>query len=91
MSLLYLILVLSLGLYLFFVLFFLSGLFRLKQSPVMAPENLPKTTVIVAARNEAINLPGLLIDLIKQDYPKELLKIIIVEPEKQYDHHLVVE
>jgi len=79
MSLLYLTLVLSLGLYLFFVLFFLSGLFHLKQSPLMAPDSLSKVTVIVAARNEAKNLPGLLTDLIKQDYPKELLEIIIVD------------
>lgn len=79
MSLLYLTLALSLGLYLFFVLFFLSGLFRLKQSLLMAPDNLPNATVIVVARNEAKNLPGLLADLVKQDYPKELLEIIIVD------------
>ena len=79
MSLLYLTLVLSLGLYLFFVLFFLSGLFRLKQSPLIASDNLSKATVIVVARNETKNLPGLLTDLIKQDYPKELLEIIIVD------------
>jgi glycosyltransferase involved in cell wall biosynthesis len=41
----------------------------------------PKDTtisVLVAARNEALNLPYLLRDLAKQRYPKALLEVIII-------------
>ena len=38
-----------------------------------------KTAIIIPARNEAQNLPALLKSLFEQDYPKELLEIIIVD------------
>ena len=41
----------------------------------------PKDTtisVLVAARNEALNIPYLLRDLAKQRYPKTLLEVIII-------------
>jgi cellulose synthase/poly-beta-1,6-N-acetylglucosamine synthase-like glycosyltransferase len=44
---------------------------------VTAP-NAPKVTVIIAARNEERDLPVLLEDLARQDYPEELFEVIIV-------------
>jgi len=40
---------------------------------------LPKVSVIVAARNEEQHLPDCLAALISQDYPAELLEIIIID------------
>ena len=39
---------------------------------------LPEVTVIVSARNEEDNLPKLITSLIKQSYPQDLIKFIIV-------------
>jgi len=39
---------------------------------------LPKVSVVVAARNEEKHLPALLESLVLQDYPAELLEVIIV-------------
>jgi len=40
---------------------------------------MPKATVLVPFRNEEANLPGLLSDLLKQDYPRDLLEIILID------------
>ena len=36
-------------------------------------------SLVIASRNEQENLPGLLSDLINQDYPQEKLEIIVVD------------
>ena len=64
------------GLYLFFVILIIIGLFRLtfhRHSKIA----IPKVSVIIAARNEEDNLPLLLGDLIQQTIPDEKLEIII--------------
>ncbi|NOZ03672.1 MAG: glycosyltransferase [FCB group bacterium] len=69
----------SLGLYALYALYFLGGLFRLKARKKNVREPVPTVSVVIAARNEASNLPALLSDLEDQDYPSDKLEIIIVD------------
>ena len=61
--------------YLFYIFF---GLFRhtIKQEVATKKKTV---SVVIASRNEQENLPGLLSDLINQDYPQEKLEIIVVD------------
>ncbi|NQV38651.1 MAG: glycosyltransferase, partial [Candidatus Marinimicrobia bacterium] len=61
--------------YFYFILYILSGLRRLK--PAEGLQHYPSVSVIIAARNEATNLPALLTSLLSQDYPTEKLEILI--------------
>lgn len=45
--------------------------------PAVSPETLPRVSVVVAARNEELDLPATLDGLLAQDYPN--LEIIVVE------------
>ena len=72
------ILIIFTGIYLFFTLFIISGLFRHNILPVSNSETLPFVSVIIAARNEEENLPYLIDDLINQEYPLGKFEIIIV-------------
>lgn len=78
MSFLFYALATSLGIYILFVLFFLTGLQRLKSSEKTI-KNWPTVAIVIAARNEGENLPNILQDLTQLDYPEELLQIIIVD------------
>ena len=64
------------GFYVTTVAILIFGLLRLR--PVNNQSN-PTVSVIVAARNEAENLPACLDGLVQQDYPKELTQIVIVD------------
>ena len=66
------------AIYLFFALFLISGLFKHDILPVSNSITLPFVSVIIAARNEEENLPQLIDDLIKQEYPLGKFEIIIV-------------
>jgi len=74
----YPVLLTSLGVYIIFVLFFLSGLRKLKQVPNHKAD-WPQVSVIVAARNEEQNLTNLLQDFSQLDYPADKLDIIIAD------------
>lgn len=64
-------------LYAAFMLYFLSGLFRLKKiQNIQSPKELT-VSVIVAVRNEEKNIRDLLEDLSHQTYPQKKLQIII--------------
>ena len=78
MSFLFYALATSLGIYILFVLFFLTGLRRLKFSEKTIA-NWPTVAIVIEARNEEENLPDILQDLTQLDYPEELLQIIIVD------------
>ncbi len=78
MSFLFYALATSLGIYILFVLFFLTGLRRLKFSEKTIA-NWPTAAIVIAARNEEENLPDILQDLTQLDYPEQLLQIIIVD------------
>jgi cellulose synthase/poly-beta-1,6-N-acetylglucosamine synthase-like glycosyltransferase len=55
------------------------GWFRLRVFLPQRRNAVTRLSVIVAARNEAINLPALLDDICSQDYPNELVEIIVVD------------
>jgi len=68
----------SLGIYILFVLFFLTGLRRLK--PIhQKPDIWPKVSIIIAARNEEKNIAILLDDLSQLDYPVGRLEVVIAD------------
>ncbi len=78
MTYFYPVLLASLGVYILFVLFFLTGLRKLK--PVANQiTDWPHVSVVVAARNEEQNLANLLQDFSQLDYPTDKLDIIIVD------------
>jgi poly-beta-1,6-N-acetyl-D-glucosamine synthase len=62
----------------FYILFIISGLFRHNTIKSFSEKELPSASIIIAARNEEKNLPNLIEDLSKQDYPLDKLEIIIV-------------
>ena len=66
-------------LYAAFMLYFLSGLFRLKKNQnIQNPKELT-VSVILAVRNEEGNIQDLLEDLSRQTYPQEKLQVIIAD------------
>ncbi len=64
-------------LYAIFMLYFLTGLIRLRSRPRVKNLENPTVSVIVAVRNEEENLRDLLKDLSNQTYPKKKLQFII--------------
>lgn len=61
------------------MLYFLSGLVRLKRQPKIYTTAEPLVSVIIAARNEEENIGNLINDLIKQSYSDKNFEIIIVD------------
>ena len=70
--------------YALFVIFIISGLFKHNILPIYNLETLPFVSIVIAARNEEKNLPGLLDDLINQEYPYDKFEIIIID-DRSYD------
>jgi cellulose synthase/poly-beta-1,6-N-acetylglucosamine synthase-like glycosyltransferase len=60
-----------------FILWLTDGIRKLI-NPNDNTTTLPEVTIIVSARNEESNLPKLIPALVKQTYPHELLKLIII-------------
>ncbi len=58
------------------ILFFYFGLFRLKEGK---NRKIYSVTILVPARNEEHNISKCLDSLLKQDYPKENLEIIVID------------
>ena len=54
-----------------------SGLLFRDRTPAKYEQSLPFTTVVIAARNEENNLPGLLNDLVNQTIDKNNFEVII--------------
>lgn len=63
--------------YFCFIIYILYGLRRLKPAKPLA--GFPTVSVIIAARNEAANLPRLLESLVSQEYPADKLEILIAD------------
>ena len=61
-----------------FILFITSGLFKHSLLPIKTSKELPKVSVIIAARNEEMVLPSLIQDLVNQEYPLDKLEVIII-------------
>ncbi len=66
-------------LYLFFILFIVSGLFKHSKLPIKTTSSLPNISVVIAARNEELNLPDLIQDLISQEYSLDKIEVIFVD------------
>ncbi len=64
--------------YVLVIFFLFLGLFLLKKSSGNSPSGREKVTVVVPFRNEADHLPGLINDLLRQNYPEELFFVILV-------------
>ncbi len=64
--------------YVFFILFIISGLFKHKNLQVACLQDMPFVSVVIAARNEEDFISDLITDLIAQEYPLEKLEVIIV-------------
>lgn len=58
---------------------FVHGLERLKPAPPLEDDSLPTATVLVAARNEAEHARELAQSLLALDYPRHLLRILVVD------------
>ena len=71
-------LTLTFGIYLVFIIFIISGLFKHNILEISSSDKLPKVSVIIAARNEEENLPLLIQDIINQEYPLDKIETIIV-------------
>ncbi len=77
MSLLFWIVTVLLLFFFIFILWMRRGLSKIEEWQLNPAD--PDVSVVVAARNEAGNLPGLLATLAEQSYPKDKLEIIIVD------------
>ena len=66
-------------LYAIYIIYFLTGLLRLKRQPLIYSTMEPFVSVVIAARNEDDNIGNLVGDLIKQNYKKNKFEIIIVD------------
>jgi len=64
--------------YLLLLIYIYRGLLRAKARKPQIEAGI-KVSVIVACRDEEINLPMLLNDLVSQDYPVELYEVIVVD------------
>ena len=78
------------GIYVVLVCYLRAGWTAL---PFAFKKRTPKTrvSVIIAARNEAANIGRTLSDILKQDFPKELLEIIVVDDHSTDDTAAVVQ
>lgn len=65
--------------YLLYVFFIISGLFRHKNLEIKSQKFSPEVSVVIAARNEESNLPYLIQDLIVQEYPLDKLEVIFID------------
>jgi len=67
------------SLYAIYMLYFLTGLFRLKQQARFQSVNEPFVSVVIAARNEEENIGALLNDLESQTYDQNKIEIVIAD------------
>ena len=74
-------LILCIGFYVLTSFFLLLSL--RKTSPAATLESFPYVSVLVAARNEAHNLPACLDALLALDYPREKLELIVIDDGSQ--------
>ncbi len=67
------------GLYLVILIYLIKGWALLKAPKKVIPDFKTKVTILIAARNEESGISLTIMDLLEQDYPKELTEIIIVD------------
>ena len=76
--------------YSFFILWLTEGMKKSSNHPNSQKISLPEISIIVSARNEELNLPVLIKSLVSQNYPKDLLKIIIVNDRSTDNTHKIL-
>jgi cellulose synthase/poly-beta-1,6-N-acetylglucosamine synthase-like glycosyltransferase len=69
----------SIGLYVILLVYLRIGWAKITIPPVIADVVNTKVTILIAARNEEEKIHLTIEDLLAQDYPKQLLEIIIVD------------
>jgi cellulose synthase/poly-beta-1,6-N-acetylglucosamine synthase-like glycosyltransferase len=84
------ILLLLTALYCTVLMWLMAGLYKLVEQrttpqPETSDENLPAVSVVVAARNEAHNLPRLIRCLQQQDYPEDKIEFLLVDDRSEDD------
>ena len=62
-----------------FMLYFFSGLIRLRKESIVKHQDTPTVSIVVAARNEEENIGNLLVDLSQQTYPHEKVQVVIAD------------
>ncbi|MEA2078066.1 MAG: glycosyltransferase [Candidatus Marinimicrobia bacterium] len=66
------------GCYVLYILFFYTGLRKLKAHKLKEDADLPDLTVIVCAKDEEANIENCLNSIFSQDYPKDKFSVIAV-------------
>lgn len=67
-------------------------LFQLSQIEEVSPNRLATSfTVIIPARNEALNIKACVVSILEQDYPKEAFEIIVIDDFSEDDTAFIVE
>jgi biofilm PGA synthesis N-glycosyltransferase PgaC len=78
-------------LYAAFMIYFLTGLFRLKNNSFTKNTDKPTVSIVIAARNEEENIGNLLDDLSQQTYPSGKLQVIIADDISTDDTWSIIE
>jgi cellulose synthase/poly-beta-1,6-N-acetylglucosamine synthase-like glycosyltransferase len=66
-------------LYFFIILLINTGIFRLTSPPHSLTPSLPHSlTVLIPARNEEANITNCLSDIYNQDYPQNLIEVVVI-------------
>ena len=80
------------SIYSFLILYYTVGWYRLRAyRPGEVSTLQTRISVIVPARNESRNIPGLLVDLLNQTFPKTLFEVLIVDDHSTDDTADLVE
>lgn len=72
-----------LALYAGMILYAVSGWKKLKHAEEKDPEH--AVSILVAARNESTNIETVIRDLFKQNYPRELFEVIVIDDHSEDD------
>ena len=78
-------------LYAGYMLYFLSGLIRLRKESIVICQDKPIVSIVVAARNEEENLGNLLDDLSQQTYSQKKLQVIIADDRSTDNTRSIIE
>lgn len=77
--------------YAFLIMAYTFGWYRLKNNTLPYETGLHSISILIATRNEEKNICLLLNDLIRQDYPKYLLEVIIADDHSEDETAVLVE
>jgi len=67
------------ALYFIMVMYFFAGWLRLKKAQPETQKGLPFVSVVIPTRNESGNIKACLESIFKQNYPKELFEVLVID------------